>query len=280
MNKLSTTVIISLLLWLAFVDINAQQEIPQIEVQERNHTGFTSIEVSQEIEVHLFEGPEFKVTIEAYDDMLPSIRSGVSGETLQLSINDKYKRLIFQNLLVKVNVTLPKLKNINASGSSIVIGSTAFTTEDLHITVTSNAEVRFENAFSANNLNLMANSGGKFISKTKSTANTAKISAGSTGEITLNLDVESDIECSGASNGKIIMAGKASDALLSATSNSELRMKAFSVLRANVVATTSAMIGITVHEFLAATATYKANIQYWGKPKTVNGEATSGGRIR
>lgn len=280
MNKLSTAIITSLFLWLTFINVHAQHEIPQIEIQERNHTGFTSIEVSQEIEVRLFEGPEFKVTIEAYDDMLPSIRSGVSGETLQLSINDKYKRLIFQNLLVKVNVTMPKLKSISASGSSVVIGSTAFNTEDLRITVSSNAEVRFENAFTASNLNLTAHSGGKFLSKTKSTANIAKISAGSTGEITLNLDVESDIECSGASNGKITIAGKASDALLSATSNSELRMKAFNVQRANVVATTSAMIGITVHEFLAATATYKANIQYWGKPKTVNGEATSGGRIR
>lgn len=280
MNKLTTTLITFIFLWFVFSDVNAQQEIPQIEIQERNHTGFTAIEVSQEMELHLFEGPEFKVTIEAYDDMLPFIRSGVSGETLQLSINDKYKRLIFQNLLVKVNVTMPKLTSINASGGSKVIGNTTFATENLQITVSSNAEVRFENSFSANNLSLMVNAHGKFFSKTKSTASKAKISAGSNGEITLNLDVDADIECSGASNGKIIMGGKASDALLSATSNSELRMKAFNVLRANVVATTSATIGVTVHEFLAATATYKANIQYWGKPKTVNGEATSGGRIR
>ncbi len=283
MNRITTTIIATLFLWCAFAQLKAQEqeEVFGPQIQERNHKGFSALEVSQEIIVTLSEGADFRVAVEADEDMLPSIITSVSDGTLKLSINDKYKRLKFQYMTpVKVNVTMPKLKAINASGGSIVTGDTHFTSEDLNITVSTNAEIRLLQGLTANYLNVLANSSGKLIAKDKSNANKALITAGSKGEITLNLDVDNDIECRGSSHGKIIMEGKAPEALLSATSNSELRMKAFQIQRANVVATTSAVIGLTVKEFMAATATYKAIINYWGKPKKISAEATSGARIK
>lgn len=250
------------------------------ELQKRVLSPFSAIEISQGIEVQLSEGPVHEVTVIAMEDMLSSVITEVNGNTLKISINNKYKRLIFENLSVKVNITLPKLTSIQVSGHSTVTGMTEFKSEDLSIIVASNSNVRFNNKITAETLTVNVNSSGKLLAKTTSEANKAYITAASQGEILLNLEVNENIECSGASQGKITMGGKAPEALISGTSNSDIRMKAFEVKSANVVATTSASIGITVKEFLAATATYRASINYWGKPKYVNKEATSGGKIR
>lgn len=273
MNK-AKIIITVFLFWSTFSCLIAQ------ELEERNLPEFSAIDVSQGIEVYVSEGGTQKVSIEADEDMLSSVITEVRDGTLKMSINDKYKRLKFNKLSVRVNVTLPKLSALHVAGRSIVVGITEFETEDLSITISSSSDVRFEKKMTVNTLNVNVNNNGRLISKTRSTADKAFITAASQGEIYLNLDVQDNIECSGATQGKISMSGKAPEALLSGTSHSEIKMKAFEVQNANVVATTAASIGITVKEFLAATATYGASINYWGKPKSVNKEATSGGKIR
>lgn len=275
MNKTTATIISSILLWFTFSLLTAQ------EVSERKLNPFSNIEVSQGIIVHLSEGIEQKVEVVASEDMILSVITESKGGTLKISIDDRYKRLQFDKLQVRVNITLNKLASIQAAGNSQVFGITNFTADKLTFTVTSGADVRLEKGFDAGELVVNVNNNGKLSAKGKASANSAQINSASGGDITIsNLEVANNINCGTTSKGKMTIAGRAPEALLTATSHSDIRMKAFEAQKVNAVATTSASIGITARNFLAATATYGATISYWGKPKSINKEATSGGKIK
>lgn len=274
MNRTRITIILSFLLLGSLASLSAQ------DVSDRVLRPFSSIDVSQGIVLHLSEGAEQKVTVKIPEDLQSAVITNSSDGVLRLGVNDKYRENEFEKIIVYIDITIPKLSALNAAGNSTVLGLTSFVADDLSLTVSSGSLVRFDKSIKANKLSVNVSANGKLISKAKSTATAVKITSASNGEVSLNIDVEKDIDCGATSKGKITLSGKAPEALIAATSHSDIRMKAFEANRVNAVATTSASIGITAKNFLAATATYGATISYWGKPKSLSKEATSGGKIK
>jgi len=78
---------------------------------------FDSVEVSNAIEADLRQGNEFHVEIEADEAAIPYIDVRTRGDNLVIGTKDSWG---FRNIEIRVSVTMPKLKGLNASGASRV----------------------------------------------------------------------------------------------------------------------------------------------------------------
>jgi len=157
----------------------------------------------------------------------------------------------------------------------------------LNVSVKNDPDRRFNNNqggikvyVSANNLNLIeASSGSDIKGQTKINAKEIKLSASSSGDITLDL-YATHIIGNASSGSDIKVTGSATSAKLSASSGSDIKMKGMSVLIADVKASSGSDIEITVKEEINAKASSGSDIEYYGNPTRVNVSSSSGGSIK
>ena len=82
---------------------------------------FTKIDASNTFSVKLTQGKEYKVELSCNENILEFIEINQSGETINLDIEGFHS---FSNISVKVNITVPTIEKIKASGASkIKMGS-------------------------------------------------------------------------------------------------------------------------------------------------------------
>lgn len=86
---------------------NAKSEI-------RNVSDFRQVEASGAINLEIDAQKDFSVEVEADDNLLPLIKSEVSGDTLKISTEDSISS---KNKIV-VRISMPELTSLNISGAS------------------------------------------------------------------------------------------------------------------------------------------------------------------
>ncbi len=77
---------------------------------------FSAIDVGGVFNVEIVTGKDFSVNVEADDNLLPYIQTEVSGDTLEISTNER----ISSNNPILVRITAPDISEIKASGASKV----------------------------------------------------------------------------------------------------------------------------------------------------------------
>lgn len=84
--------------------------------EKRDLADFTEIEVSGVVQVEAIAGKDYSVEVEADDNLLPFVITEVSGGVLRL----KTQKSISTKNSIRVRVTAPDIKSLEASGASKV----------------------------------------------------------------------------------------------------------------------------------------------------------------
>jgi hypothetical protein len=84
-----------------------------VKTEERSHSGFDKIDIGGAAEVFLTQSDEFKVVIEADENLLPIIISEVRGSTLHIY----NKKNIRKAQKLHVFIHMPDLKSVELSGA-------------------------------------------------------------------------------------------------------------------------------------------------------------------
>lgn len=282
MQKRNIILIKQVILLLLSLCLFPEQTLAQgIIKNERALKTFTGIEASKNIEVFISQGDTIKVVVETAEDIQQSVVTEVSGETLKLTTNDRSMSLTTQKAQISIYVTLPALNHLLVTTNSRAVITSDFEIDNLDLTVSSSGLIDIHNQLNiADKLTINGKTKGKIISKDVVTAGAAGITVASGGNVNMLLNISSKLECMAIDNSIVSLTGKAEDALLSAKSKSELKLKHLKLERANVVATSSAIVYVNANEFLAATAADRAIINYSGKPRSISKETTTGGKIK
>ena len=269
-----------LLLVSLFLFSNSTEGQEQIK-EKRVVNTFVGIDVSRNVEVFISQGDSINVVVEAIEDIMPSIVTEVSGGVLKLTTSDRNKSLLIRKSSVTIYVTVPILTSLSVNTNSKASILSEFLIDHLDLSVSTAGQIDINNRIIIEKeLTINSKTKGKITSKGDVSARSASMTIASNGEVNLPLSLSGNLECIAIGSSKAFLVGKAEEAFLSANSKSELKLKNFKLKRANVVAMSSAVIQIYVEDFLAATAADRAVVDYSGKPKTVNRETTTGGKIK
>ncbi|MGB3800434.1 MAG: head GIN domain-containing protein [Lewinella sp.] len=127
-----------------------------VVTRSRDVDGFTGVKTCCSFQVEVAEG-SFDVRIEAESNLQEFISTELRGSVLHIKYTDDAHFKSTEP--ITVYVSLPKLESIDASSSSRVTGTTAFTGEDLELDVSSSANIEVE--FSGDHVELDASSSGR-----------------------------------------------------------------------------------------------------------------------
>src|SRR4051812_2264643 len=86
-----------------------------VTITDRTVAPFSAIDMSVPAEIYYYTGTEYKVQIQAQQNITDLIESNVSGSTLQLRFNRNNVNIKSKG--VRINVTSPNVNSIRISGS-------------------------------------------------------------------------------------------------------------------------------------------------------------------
>lgn len=170
-----------------------------ITSENRNLGGtFTSIQVKGSINVQLKQGDTTKVVVKDYENLLLYLETRLVGNTLIIEYNDAW----INRSAGEVTLTVPRIADIDVSGSSDIgtIGNFNFT--DLSINVSGSSGLFL--AGTAKNLNVKISGSGD-IRAFEMPSDSARITISGSGSGQLNVKKLLDVNISGS--GDLIYKG-------------------------------------------------------------------------
>ena len=162
-------------------------------------TSFTEIRIEGSMNVNVKQGDSVKIVARDYANLLPYLETRVSGNTLVIAYRDN---TWLNNTQGEVTVTMPKLTNVELSGSGDVGTIGAFNFTDLGLSISGSGNFSFSG--SAKNLNAKISGSGNVRAFDMPTENaTVKISG--SGNVQVNATRLLDATISGS--GDIVYKG-------------------------------------------------------------------------
>lgn len=123
-----------------------------VQKEERNSGSFTSIRVSRQITVFLTQGKRNSITVEADHNLLPYIKTTISGGQLQISLPQDIQ--VKDYSAMNVFVTAPQISELICTTSGKIKGTTSWKTQQLKIKTTTSGGVNLD--LEADNIRLNA----------------------------------------------------------------------------------------------------------------------------
>ncbi len=93
--------------------INGVKGNGDVKKEERKHTGFNAIDIGGMANIYITQADEYKVVIEADENLLPIIKSKMKGSTLHI-YNDKNISKVTE---LNIYISMPEIKRIELSGA-------------------------------------------------------------------------------------------------------------------------------------------------------------------
>lgn len=124
-----------------------------IETRIREVSGFQHVIVNDKIDLHLTQGPEFEVKLEAGKNLFMNILTTVTNGTLVIDNINKCNFVRSPKNKIVAYVTLPYLRMVRNAGTGTVYFENQFTQDSLDIRVANSGDVHFNV-----NVNFMATS--------------------------------------------------------------------------------------------------------------------------
>ena len=168
------------------------------ERESRPLNGFDAIEVGGGIDLFVRQGTAFAVEVEADNGELAEIVTEVSGKTLTIRRKSSFNFFHWGDEHGSVNVTLPTLVSLKASGGSDVTTQGTFTSDNIEVVASGGSDV--EIAVAAGMLDAET-SGGSDL-RLSGTARSARVRSSGGSDLNargLTAD-EADVESSGGSD--------------------------------------------------------------------------------
>ena len=170
--------------------------------ETRTLTDFDSISLAGSGDVSVVKGDEFKVVVEADDNLMQYVKTEVNGRDLGLAMESSFKNPIRTKTTVRYTVTCPELKSVSVAGSGD-INAEDFETDEFSIAIAGSGDVKLTG--SANKLDIsIAGSGDcklqDFVVKN------AEISVAGSG--TARIRAEETLDVSIAGSGDVYYYGK------------------------------------------------------------------------
>ena len=176
------------------------------EKESRPLSGFDAIEVGGGIDLLLRQGSSFAVEVQADDGELADIVTEVNGKTLQIRRKSSFNFFHWGDQHGSVNVTLPTLVSLSASGGSDVTTQGTFTSDKLRVVASGGSDVEID--VSAGTLDAET-SGGSDL-RLAGTARSASVRSSGGSDLNardLTVD-EADVQSSGGSDLAIAVREK------------------------------------------------------------------------
>ena len=167
--------------------------------ENRNINGtFTAIQVKGSIDVQIKQGDSTKVVVKDYENLLLYLETRLVGNTLIIEYNDAW----VNRSAGQVTLTVPRIVDIDASGSSNIgtVGNFNFT--DLSINISGSSDMFL--AGSAKNMNVKISGSGD-IRAFEMPADSVKMTISGSGSGQLNVRKLLDVNISGS--GDLIYKG-------------------------------------------------------------------------
>jgi hypothetical protein len=126
-----STFLFTIVIFLASCNVLGERGNGNVVKQERKVSAFNAIEVSGAFDVYLSLGSAQSVIVEADDNLLPLIRTEVSGSTLKI----ENKEPIHNSKSLKVYITVTDLNRIEVSGAVDLHSQNKLTLTELSIEI-------------------------------------------------------------------------------------------------------------------------------------------------
>ncbi len=185
-----------------------------IEATEGRIVGeFSELKSSGSFDVHITEGVEYEVVVNAESNIIPYIETYVRGNTLEIDIRGLHN--MKNRLPMEVFVTTPYMGSIKQSGSGIIT-SDYFTVEDFEVFISGSG--RISTAVDANSIN--AGISGSGVLEITGVANMANYSISGSGKIESdNLSLNDCNAIISGSGDMYVNASESIDARISGSGN-------------------------------------------------------------
>lgn len=132
-----------------------------VKTEERNLNAFTKISVEGSTNIHVTEGDNFKVSVKAYANLLPYLKTRVENGVLRVKF-ENHKNVSNDNS--EVFITLPVLNGLSASGSADVDVKGIFeSTQQFDANISGSSDISIENSV-VEKLNISITGSGDFKS--------------------------------------------------------------------------------------------------------------------
>jgi hypothetical protein len=161
------------------------------KVETRNIAPFKQIDVSGAVDVEVVGQKDFKIDVQADDNILELVKTEVSGETLKIYVKERISR----RSPIKIFVSMPELTGAEISGASKFTGNN-IKTETLNLDVSGASKIELNGE--AQNINIDASGASKINTENFKVAKAIVDVSGAT-SVSVNATEEVRAEASGAS---------------------------------------------------------------------------------
>lgn len=159
--------------------------------EKRELTGFKSVDVSGALQVEIAAGKDFSVEIDADDNLLPLVKTEVSGSTLKLWTEGR----ISPKSPMRIRISAPDIDGLETSGASkIAIGGV----KNSALAINSSGASKIEVEGSTGTVTVDV-SGASSIDASNLTAENATVDASGASKVSVNASNEVKADASGAS---------------------------------------------------------------------------------
>ncbi|MFY0607056.1 MAG: DUF2807 domain-containing protein [Cyclobacteriaceae bacterium] len=221
--------------------------------ETRDLDSFTKVAVGESIDVILKKGNKESAKVVVDDIDLEEVMTEVVGDKLKIYLEGNS----YRNVDVQVTVTYVSLDGLKSSSSSSIEGT--------ELIVASGA------------FDIACSSSGNIEAAIK--AESIDIDVSSSGDV--DLEVEADeIEIEVSSSGDIDISGKTNTIEVSASSSGSVDGYGLKCGDADLRASSSGSIRLTVDGELEARASSGGSIRYEGSPTRTDADTSSGGSVR
>jgi len=125
------------------INFNQTSGSGNVETEERSvNQDFDKVHGSAGIDVYLTEGDDYKIVVEADDNLIPLITTEISNGKLKIGVEQG--KNIGRAKAKKVHVTYKALTGISASSGADVIGNSVVKSESLTLDSSSGADLEVE----------------------------------------------------------------------------------------------------------------------------------------
>lgn len=218
------------------LDRNYSYHEPIPETKNFEVQNFSGIKVSQAIKVEIIKSDTEKAVVTS--KYMRYLKLEVIDGVLNVYYNNNIKDLKLSNTNTKIIVYAKKLESLEASSAGLIKVPSAFSSNNLQITLSSSGKIS-----------------GDFISKS------VNIDANSDGRFDGNINTE-NLKGTASSAGQIVLKGKTKYAKLEANSSGEIDGEDFEAQEIAAVASSTGYISVTVDKKITAYASSKGKIRY------------------
>lgn len=235
---------------------------------------FDKIHVSSNIEVELEQSPNYQITVEADDNLIPYVLTEVEQGTLRIRFD---KVSITNTKEVKVYVKMPNISGLKATSSSEIEAKSDIKSESLTVFLGSTAEIKL--------LDVRA----KYVTVEATSSSDIQINQIYAFELNANITSTADFEAfveadrinvKASSSSDVELKGKALDFFVEASSTATINAR--DLIANNITATASSSSTIKVFPVvsLKAQASSTGDIYYYNEPKSIDKNSSSAGSVR